>query len=57
MTRMAAMAATASIIAVAGGQSQGYLSWIFFSALVVCGLGSILQTFRIWRFGRDIPLA
>ena len=31
MTRMAAMAATTSIIAVAGGQSQGYLSWIFFS--------------------------
>ena len=40
MTRMAAMAATASIIAVAGGQSEGYLSWIFFSALVVCGMGS-----------------
>ena len=33
MTRMAAMAATASIIAVAGGQSQGYLSWISFRLL------------------------
>ncbi len=43
MTRIAGMAATASIIAVAGGQSQGYLSWIFSSALVICGLGSMLD--------------
>ena len=57
MTRMAAMAAAASIIAVAGGQSQDYLSWIFFSALVVCGLGSILQTFRLWRFGSGYSLS
>ena len=56
MTRMAAMAATASIIAVAGGQSQGYLSWIFFSVLVVCGVGSILQTVRFWRFGSGYSL-
>ena len=56
MTHMAAMAATASIIAVAGGQSQGYLSWIFFSVLVVCGTGSILQTFRLWRFGSGYSL-
>ena len=57
MTRMAAMAAAASIIAVAGGQSQDYLSWIFFSALVVCGLGSILQTFQFWRFGSGYSLS
>ncbi len=57
MTRMVAMAATASIIAVAGGQSQGYLSWIFFSALVVCGTGSLLQTFRFWRFGSGYSLS
>ncbi len=56
MTLMASMAATASIIAVAGGQSQGYLSWIFFSALVVCGIGGILQTFRFWRFGSGYSL-
>ena len=56
MTRMAAMAATASIIAVAGGQSEGYLSWIFFSALVVCGMGTMLQTFRFWRFGSGYSL-
>ena len=57
MTRMAAMAAAASIIAAAGGQSQGYLSWIFFSALVVCGIGGILQTFRFWRFGSGYSLS
>ena len=57
MTRMAAMAATTSIIAVAGGQPQGYLSWIFFSALVVCGIGGILQTFRFWRFGSGYSLS
>ncbi len=56
MTQMVAMAATASIIAVAGGQTQGYLSWIFFSVLVVCGTGSMLQTFRFWRFGSGYSL-
>ena len=57
MTRMAAMAATASIIAVAGGQSHAYLSWIFFCALVVSGIGSMLQTFRFWRFGSGYSLS
>ena len=57
MTRMAAMAATTSIIAVAGGQSHGYLSWIFFSALIISGLGSMLQTFRFWRFGSGYSLS
>ena len=56
MTRMASMAATVSIIAVAGGQSQDYLSWVFFSALVVCGIGTTLQTFRFWRFGAGYSL-
>ena len=56
MTRMAAMAATASIVAVAGGQSQDYLSWVFFSILVVCGIGSILQTVRVGRFGSGYTL-
>ena len=57
MTAMASMAAAAAIIAVAGGQSQGYLSWIFFSALVVCGIGRILQTFRLWRFGSGYSIS
>ena len=49
--RVAAMAATTSIVARAGGQSESYLAWIFFTALAICGLGSIFQTYRIWRFG------
>ena len=57
MGRLAAMAATASIIAAAGGQSDSYLSWIFFSALVVCGLGTSLQIYRIWRFGSGYALS
>ena len=56
MGAIAAMAATVSIVALAGGQSEGYLSWIFFSSLVVCGLGRVLQTFRLWRFGSGYPL-
>ena len=51
MSMLAAMAATTSIIAHAGGQTESYLSWIFFTTLAVCGLGAILQTFRFWRFG------
>ena len=57
MGSIGAMAATVSIVALAGGQSEGYLAWIFFSSLVVCGLGRILQTFQIWRFGSGYPLS
>ena len=57
MGAIGAMAATASIVAVAGGQSEDYLAWIFFSSLVVCGLGRILQTLRFWRFGSGYPLS
>ena len=49
--RVAAMAATTSIVARAGGQSESYLAWIFFTALAISGLGSIFQTYRVWRFG------
>ena len=49
--RVAAMAATTSIVARAGGQSESYLAWIFFTALAISGLGSIFQTYRAWRFG------
>ena len=57
MGAIGAMAATASIVSVAGGQSEDYLAWIFFSSLVVCGLGRILQTIRFWRFGSGYPLS
>ena len=51
------MAATASIVAFAGGQSEGYLSWILFAAFAVCGLGTIFQTMRLWRFGSGYSLS
>ena len=54
--RLAAMAATTAIIARAGGQSESYLSWIFFATLAICGLASIFQTFRIWHFGSGYAL-
>ena len=57
MTRMASMAATTAIIALAGGQSQEYQSWIFFSVLVVCGIGTMLQTLQFWRFGSGYSLS
>lgn len=57
MTRMAAMAAIVSITAATGGQPDGYLHWIFFSVLVICGIGSMLQTVQFWRFGSGYPLS
>ena len=57
MTRMASMAATTAIIAVAGGQSEEYQSWIFFSVLAVCGIGTMLQTVQFWRFGSGYSLS
>ena len=57
MTRVAGMAASVSIVALAVGQSEGYLHWILFSALVICGVGHILQTQQFWRFGSGYPLS
>ena len=34
-----------------GGQSEPYLSWAIFMTLVVCGVGTILQSLQIKRFG------
>ena len=55
--RVAAMAATTSIVARAGGQSESYLAWIFFTALAISGLGSIFQTYRVWRFGSGYAIS
>ena len=57
MSRMAAMAATTAIIAASSGQPEEYQSWTFFGVFVVCGLGTIFQTFRIWRFGSGYALS
>ncbi len=55
--RLAALAATTAIVARAGGQPDSYLAWIFFATLAVCGLGAILQTVRVGRFGSGYPLS
>ena len=47
MSMLAAMAATTSIIARAGGQPNSSLSCVLFTALAVYGLGAILQTVRV----------
>ena len=56
-SRMAAMTATTAIVATASGQPEAYQSWAFFGVFVVCGLGTIFQTLRIWRFGSGYPLS
>ena len=35
----------------AGGQSEAYLAWAVFAAVVIGGACSVLQTFRLGRFG------
>ncbi len=56
MGRLSGLAASTAIIAQASGQPESYVSWIFFVSLAVCGTGTILQTFRIGRFGSGYPL-
>ena len=53
---LASMVAVASVVSLAGGQSQAYVTWVLFAALLVCGTVTVLQTFRGWRFGSGYPL-
>ena len=39
---------TAALI---GGQSEQYLVWAAFAALVICGVTTVLQAGRVWRIG------
>ena len=54
--RLTGLAASTAIVAQASGQPDSYLAWIFFISLIACGLGTMLQTFRIWRFGSGYAL-
>ena len=56
MSRLSGMAASTAIIVQASGQPESYLSWVFFCSLAICGFGTILLSFRIWRFGAGYPL-
>ncbi len=39
------------IVVRAAGESEIYLSWAVFGALVVCGLTTVIQVGRVWRIG------
>ena len=54
--RLTGLAASTAIIVQASGQPESYLSWVFFVSLVVCGLGTMCQTLKVWRFGSGYPL-
>ena len=56
MGRMTGLAATTAIIAQASGQPDSYVLWIFSLTLAVCGVGTILQAHRFWRFGSGYPI-
>ncbi len=54
--RLTGLAASTAIIVQASGQPESYLSWVLFVSLVVCGIGTMCQTFKVWRFGSGYPL-
>ena len=56
MGRMASLAASTAIIVQASGEPDSYLVWVYFVSLVVCGVGTIAQTFQVWRFGSGYPV-
>ena len=39
------------IIVRAAGESDGYLAWAVFAALLVSGIATVLQAVRVWRIG------
>ena len=50
------MAAAVAIVIAATDQPASSLAWMLFSVLVVCGLGTILQTRQFGRFGSGYPV-
>ena len=50
------IAAAVSIVAIVGEQTESYLTWLLFATLSVCGIGRMIQTKTIWRFGCGYPL-
>ena len=57
ITMLAVITAYVTIIVRAGGQSDNYMSWALFSAFAVSGIATILQSFRVWRFGAGYTFA
>ena len=48
---LAPVVVNVAVVFRAGGQSEGYLAWAVFAALVVCGVTTALQAVRIGRLG------
>ena len=48
---LAGIVLTPAIVIRAASQSEAYLSWAIFAALVICGLTTALQAARLWRIG------
>ena len=48
---LAGIVLTPAIVIRAANQSEAYLSWAIFAALVICGLTTALQAARLWRIG------
>ena len=40
-----------TVVALASGQGDDYLSWAIFSGLIITGISVILHTFRFWHIG------
>ena len=40
-----------TVVALASGQGDDYLSWAIFSGLIITGISIILHTFRFWQIG------
>ena len=48
---IAAIMLIPTIVMRAGGQTEAYVSWAVFASVVVCGMTTVLQAFRIGRVG------
>ncbi len=48
---IAAIMLIPTIVMRAGGQTEAYVSWAVFASVVVCGMTTVLQAFRIGRIG------
>ena len=48
---LAGIVLTPAIVIRAASQSEVYMSWAIFAALVICGLTTALQAARLWRIG------
>ena len=51
MVALVTMVVVPVVVVRGGGEAEGYLTWILFAGLAVNGVTTVIQTFRVWRFG------